>query len=64
MKKRERPQSMRVAYTDPQRIHDEIAYMEVRLGEIGYVGDCAYEKAIIRFFEQQVEMRRSWLQAS
>lgn len=64
MKKRERPQSMRVAYTDPQRIQEEIAYMETRLGEFGYDGDCAYEKAMIRFFEQQVEIRRSWLQAS
>jgi hypothetical protein len=59
MSKREREH---VVCTDPQRIRDEIASLEARLVEIGYDGDCAYEKAMIRFFEQQVAMRRNWLQ--
>jgi len=49
---------------DPERIREEIASLESRLNEIGYDGDCAYEKAMIRFFEQQVAMRRSWLEAN
>ena len=55
---------MHGAYTDPERIREEIAYLETRLGEIGYDGDCGYEKAMIRFFEQQVDMRRNWLNAA
>jgi len=64
MSKRERPQPMHAAYTDPAKIRDEIAYLEGRLNEIGYDGDCAYEKAMIKFFEQQVGIRRAWLDAS
>ena len=37
--------------------------LESRINEIGYEGDCGYEKAMIRFFEQQVDMRRAWLKA-
>ena len=43
---------------DTQRLLEEIAYMEGRLAEIGHDGDCAYEKAIVRFFEQQVAERK------
>jgi hypothetical protein len=46
---------------DPQRLAEEIAYMEARLAEIGHDGDCAYEKAIIRFFNEQLEVRRARL---
>jgi len=52
------------ASIDPQRIREEIASLESRLNEIGYDGDCAYERAMIRFFEQQVAMRRTWLEAN
>ena len=63
MSNKKRPQPMYSDYTDPTRIREEIAYLEGRLNEIGYDGDCAYEKAMIRFFEQQVDMRRNWLKA-
>jgi len=43
---------------DAARLLEEIAYMEGRLAEIGYDGDCAYEKAIAKFFEQQVSDRK------
>lgn len=46
---------------DTERLLEEIAYMEARLAEIGHDGDCAYEKAIARFFEQQVEDRKTRL---
>jgi hypothetical protein len=49
---------------DPRRLHEDIAYIQARLAEIGHDGDCAYEKAMIRFFEQQLAARRAWLQAS
>jgi hypothetical protein len=48
---------------DPQRLAEDIAYMEARLKEIGHDGDCAYEKAIIRFFNEQLEVRRARLRA-
>lgn len=41
-------------YKDADRLREEIAYMESRLEEIGYDGDCAYEKAIARFYYQQL----------
>jgi hypothetical protein len=37
--------------------------MEARLDEIGHDGDCAYEKAIVRFFHEQLEVRRALLKA-
>jgi hypothetical protein len=40
------------------RIEEEIATLERRLAQIGPDGDCGYEKAMIRFFQQQIEMRR------
>jgi len=46
---------------DTERLLQEIAYMEGRLAEIGHEGDCAYEKAIARFFEQQVADRKGQL---
>jgi hypothetical protein len=46
---------------DYKRLRDDIAYLEARLTEIGHDGDCAYEKAMIRFFEQQLAERRAKL---
>ena len=46
---------------DYQRLRDDIAYLEARLTEIGHDGDCAYEKAMIRFFEQQLAERKAKL---
>jgi len=63
MSRKKRAQPLYPEYTDPTRIREEIAYIESRLNQIGYDGDCAYEKAMIRFFEQQVDMRRNWLEA-
>jgi hypothetical protein len=48
-------------FDDPERLLEEIAYMESRLAEIGHDGDCAYEKAMIRFYHQQVAQRRERL---
>lgn len=63
MRQQQRPRRKPAAPHDPVRIREEIAYLENRLNEIGYDGDCGYEKAMIRFFEQQVDMRRAWLDA-
>lgn len=52
-----------VAMSDPSRLREEIAYMEARLAEMGDDGDCAYENAMIRFFEQQLAQRRAHLSA-
>jgi len=40
------------------RLEEEISYMETRLEEIGFEGDCAYEKAISKFFRAQIDVRR------
>ena len=61
MQKRVRPEPLHISYTDPCQVREEIACIEARLTEIGYDGDCAYENAMIRFFEKQVKMRRDWL---
>jgi len=55
------PHHSLVAISDPGRLREEIAYMEARLAEIGDDGDCAYENAMIRFFEQQLAERRAHL---
>ena len=44
------------------RLEEEIAVLEKRLEQIGPDGDCAYEKAMIRFFQIQLDMRREQLQ--
>lgn len=49
------------ALDDPGRLREEIAYLQSRLAEIGHDGDCAYEKALIRFFCAQLEARRKRL---
>lgn len=62
--KRQRPEPLHRDYTDPERVRAEIAVMESRLEEVGYDGDCAYEKAMIRFFENEMGKRRAWLEAN
>ncbi len=49
-------------HSDRGRVEAEIATLEARLRQIGHDGDCAYEKAMVRFFEEQVEFRRRWLE--
>ena len=46
---------------DPQVLQDAITLMESRLRRLGD-GDCAYEKAMIRFYEQQLVLHRARLQ--
>jgi hypothetical protein len=48
--------------SDAGRLREEIAILERRLAQIGPEGDCGYEKALIRFFEQQLGERRARLQ--
>ena len=45
---------------DPQVLHETIVLMEARLRTLGD-GDCAYEKAMIRFYEQQLTLHRARL---
>lgn len=49
---------------DAGRLKEEIAILEQRLAQIGPDGDCGYEKALIRFFEQQLGERRAQLQSA
>ena len=46
------------------RLREEIATIELRLEQIGPDGDCGYEKALIRFLEQQLGMRLEMLRAA
>lgn len=46
------------------RLKEEIATLEKRLEQIGPDGDCGYEKALIRFFEQQLGLRRELLRTA
>lgn len=53
-----------VTAVDPGTIHrlkDEIATLERRLQQIGPDGDCGYEKAMIRFFRDQIDRRQRQL---
>jgi hypothetical protein len=43
------------------RLREEIGVLERRLAEIGPDGDCGYEKAMIRFFHEQIAQRRQRL---
>ena len=40
---------------------DEITWFEARLDAIGDIGDCAYEKALARSYEQAVSSHRARL---
>lgn len=46
---------------DLQRLRDEIRFMEARLVEVGHDGDCAYERALVRFYHEQLAVRRARL---
>lgn len=46
------------------RLREEIETLEKRLVEIRPDGDCGYERALIRFFNLQIEKRRRLLQES
>jgi hypothetical protein len=57
----------RVPANDPgtiNRLKDEISTLEQRLQQIGPEGDCGYEKAMIRFFRDQIDRRRRQLDMS
>ncbi len=43
------------------RLIEEIAYIEARLIAIGQTGDCAYEKAMARSYQQLLQQRRQEL---
>lgn len=43
------------------RLQEEIEFLPTRLKQIGPDGDCGDEKALIRFFNQQIELRREQL---
>jgi len=45
---------------DPKTLRETIVLMEARLRTLGD-GDCAYEKAMIRFYEQQLTLHRARL---
>ena len=51
------------AAASPGRLREEIATIEKRLQQLGPDGDCGYENAMIRFYEQQLGMRRALLNA-
>lgn len=46
------------------RLKEEIEVLEKRLEQMGPDGDCGYEKALIRFLEQQLGMRREMLRSA
>ena len=60
----ENPHHSLLAISDACRLREEIAYVEARLAELGDDGDCAYENAMIRFFEQQLAERRACLEVA
>ena len=45
------------------RVQEEIELLRTRLKQIGPDGDCGYEKALIRFFNEQIELRLEQLAA-
>jgi len=48
----------------PGRLQEEIAELEKRLDTLGPDGDCGYENAMIRFYEQELVARRALLNAN
>ena len=44
---------------DRSRMEEEIRFMESRLEEMGFEGDCAYERAMTRFYQQEIASRRA-----
>lgn len=43
------------------RLRDEVAFLEARLDEMLGSGDCAYEKALVRAYNQRLSARREQL---
>ncbi len=46
---------------EEQALIEDIAYFEARLEQMGDLGDCAYERAMSRFYERLVGERRASL---
>ena len=46
---------------DENSLLEDIVYFEGRLEEMGFNGDCAYERAMAQTFERLVEERRNSL---
>ena len=46
---------------EEQALIEDIAYFEARLEQMGDLGDCAYERAMSRFYERLVGERRDSL---
>lgn len=44
-----------------RRLVEEINTLSKRLDQLGPEGDCGYEKAMIRFFSEQIALRRERL---
>lgn len=44
---------------DRTRIEEEIHFMEARLEEMGFEGDCAYERAMSKFYQEKLAFRRA-----
>ena len=61
MRKQDRHARRSGAYPPRDRLEEEIAILERRLDQIGPDGDCGYEKALIRFFQDQIAQRRQRL---
>ena len=43
------------------RLKEEISFLQLRLQQLGPEGDCGYEKALIRFFHEQIQRRHEQL---
>ena len=48
---------------EEQTLIEDIAYFEARLEQMGDLGDCAYERAMSRFYERLVGERRASLES-
>ncbi|MGD2081603.1 MAG: hypothetical protein PVF91_01470 [Chromatiales bacterium] len=50
------------AVCEQRALLDDIAYCEARLEQMGHLGDCAYERAMTRFYEALVDEKRRSLE--
>lgn len=48
---------------DLAALKEEKALIEKRLEQLGYDGDCAYEKAMVAFYNERLELCESLLQS-
>ena len=44
-----------------RQILEQITFFEARLNEMGWSGDCAYEKSLTRVYEAQLQENRQLL---